>query len=410
MKLLSRERSAAWALGLVLLVPPVVAHAQNPPAPPSAEPTPPPEEPTVPVPRVGPEFKVPPPAPRWHITLAVLGGYDSNVQFEVVPEEDFGGSFRASVQRRFERRRSRFNVSLGGSAYTYSSQSEEDNVNGTVELSWTRQISSSDTFNMSAYGTYESTATQHLLTDVGIQLPRTQTQGYGGAAGFDFRVGQHGRLKLGGRFGELAYEDPTLVDNQTIDANATLSREIGKLDDLAFSYGFLRNTDQDAHPFQHHSVSLGWRRTLTPNVSLTLTGGLSYSPISEGGLSREFYPQGGLRLNGVWRRTTLSAEARQTVTPAYGLGGDQLADIGTLSAAVPFGRKVTLAISGNVVWGREREDAAAYFSQDATVALNWRLFRYAGLGVGYTFRRTDPEDELVSKGHKVYCGITYTRP
>ncbi len=191
-----------WTLAIVLLLGASVLCAQTPPAPapapPPAEPGPPPEEPAVPVQtRVGPEFKVPAGAPRWLVTLAILGGYDSNVDFNRAAEEDFGGSFRAKLARQFVARRSRFNVALGGSAYTYSGNAEEDNLNGNAELSWTRQISSRHTFNISGYGSYESTATQQILTDVGIQLPRTQTQGYGGAAGFAFKIGQRGSLKLG---------------------------------------------------------------------------------------------------------------------------------------------------------------------------------------------------------------------
>ncbi len=190
----------------------------------------------------------------------------------------------------------------------------------------------------------------------------------------------------------------------------TLSREMGRLDDLAFSYVFMQNEDEGEVPLQHHTVSLGWRRTLTPNLSLTVSGGVIYNPLTEGSLSQEYYPQGSLRLNGVWRRATLVAEARQSVTPAYGLGGDQLADIGTLSAVIPFGRKVQLAITGNVTWGRDVGLEEPYFSQDATVAINWRLFRHLGLGVGYTYRRSDQENEPVVSGHKTYCGLTYVRP
>jgi hypothetical protein len=399
---------------LLLLGAATAVGAQTPPVPPAPsgpESPPPPEDPALPVPtRVGPEYKIPPQAPRWVVTMGILGDYDSNVAFDTASASDYGGSFRAKVVRRFQTRRDRFNVSLGGSAYAYSENQEQDNLNGNAEVGWTRELSARNTFNMSGYGTYENTATQEILTDVGIQLPRTQSQGYGGAAGFVFKVGHYGSLRLGGRYSRLAFEDPTLVDNQTVDANMTLLREVGRLDDMSLSYTFLRNEDDGEAPLQHHSAEIGWRRTLTPNLSLTVSAGITYSPLSEGSLTREWHPQGGLRLNGVWRRTTMLAEVRQTVTPAYGLGGDQLADIGTLSAVIPFGRKVLLSITGNVTWARELGLDESYFSQEATVSVNWKLFKYVGLGAGYTYRRSDPEFETTVSGHKTYCGFTYVRP
>src|SRR5262249_57161919 len=129
--------------------------------------------------------------------------------------------------------------------------------------------------------------------------------------------------------------------------------------------------------------------------------GIGYNPPREGGIERRYYPYGGISLNGLWRRTTLLVEARQAVTGAYGLGGSQISDIGTVTATFPLSRWVDLSVLGNVTSGRERTNGQPeYVSEDGTVNLNWRIFRFAGIGLGYGYRRYDPDNGVATHAHQ----------
>jgi hypothetical protein len=73
---------------------------------------------------------------------------------------------------------------------------------------------------------------------------------------------------------------------------------------------------------------------------------------------------------------------------------------------------VQLSIAGNHNWGRFRSGAQpGYVSDEASLLLGVRLFRYSGLGMGYGYRRNDPDDPSPAiEGHRGFFGVTYSRP
>lgn len=353
----------------------------------------------------------PPLPPRWQVSLALLGGYDTNVDFVPEGEGDYGGSLRASLGRIWRGPRRQVTLSLSGSGFVYREQRDADRLDGGVNLDWAERFSSSVGFRLTGYGAYASTTDERIITDIGVLLPRSQSKSFGGGTGLDFRLTARTSLRLGGRYDRLRFDDPSLVGSQSATGEAALARRLGARDEIAFSYGFLRNKDDDRDPLDTHFGALGWTRTLSRHVTLSLQGGAGYNPTAVGGIQQQWYFHGYGSITGTWRRTTLLAQVRQAVTPAYGLGGSQISDTATLSATVPFGSRVKLTIAGTHTWGRSRSGTEnAYMSDDANASFSVRLSRYAGLGMGYGYRRQEPDESPTVQHHRGFFGFTYARP
>jgi hypothetical protein len=349
--------------------------------------------------------------PHWQISLGLLGGYDSNVDFSAANRSDYGATLRASATRNIQGPRSHFSLSIGGAGYKYFEETTADHVDGSLSLVWTQELSRRNSFHLSGYGAYQNTSTQAALPEGGTPLPRSPSQSYEGSTGFNFKVGRYGWLRLDGRYFRVTYENTRLVDSQSWGGVFAVGRHIGPHDDLSLSFAYLRTEDEKQPGLDAYYGALDWTRILSRHLMLTAAGGAGYNPPVADGISRTWYPYASLGLRGTWRRTTLFAEARQSVTSAYGLGGNQIAVVGSLTATFPIGKSVSVVAGGSVTWGRERSAAAPpYVGEQGNLSLNWRLFRYAGLGLGYTYRRTDPEGGPALQANRVSFGFTYTRP
>jgi len=351
--------------------------------------------------------------PPWQFSLGLFGEYDSNVDFQgPTSQEEYGGSVHAGLIRNYQGRRSHFNLSLNAAGYGYASETDADHLDAGVGFGWSRQLSPHATFNLGGAASYQNTGTMGVLATAQTQLPRSSSENYSGNTGLDFRIGQHGSLSLGGRYSRAEFEDPTLVDSESFSGDFGLSRELGRHDALQLTYAYLRTKDHTAPaPLDSHGGALVWTHGLSKYATLTLTGGAGYKTPNLGGMTRAWYPLAAIGVRALWRRTTLYFELRQSVTGAYGLGGNQISDVGTLMASLPLGRRVDLALGGNVTWGRERSGSApGYLSEYGTAALNWRVFRHAGLGLGYGYRRNDPDNGPAVDSHSGHFGLVYSTP
>lgn len=352
-----------------------------------------------------------PSAPRWQFSLGLLGGYESNIDFREPALSDFGGTLRTSLGRNWRGPRGRFSLVLSGSGVAYREQSEANRADGAVNLAWNQQLSPRVGFSLAGYGARDTTTSQRFLTDIGQVLPRSQSWNFGGSTGFDFKLGQRASLRMNGRYGRVSFDDPTLVSSQSGAGDLSLAQRLGVNDELSLYYGFLRSKDEAQEPLDSHYGGLGWTRRLSRQLSLSLSGGAGYNPRVMDAIQQAWYFYGSAGLQGQWRRATLLAQIRQSVTPAYGLGGNQISDIASLSATIPLGRRTDVSIGGSHLWGRARSgDQSAYTSDDGNLTLGVRLFRHAGLSLGYGYRRNQPDEQAAVESHRGFLGFTYTRP
>jgi len=349
--------------------------------------------------------------PHWQFALGLLASYDSNVDF--LTEEgtgDYAGSLRASVGRNWRGPRRQVGLTAAATAVAYRELRDADHLDGSLGLNWSQQLGRKVAFTLSGFGAYQNTASALNLTEIGLQLPRSQSRSYGGNAGLDFKLGQHTSLRLAGRYDRVTFDEKGLVDSEAAGADASLAHQVGRRDEVSLSYGFLRTKDPGRSPLENHFGTFGWSRTLSRHLSLRLAGGAGYNP-GFAGLGQQWYLHGSVGLQGHWRRAVLALEGRQSVTPAFGLGGNQLSDTAFLSATLPLGRKTELSIGGNHTWGRERTGGStAYMSDEARISLNVRLLRYAGVSLGYSYRRNDLATAPAVGEHQAFFGVTYTRP
>jgi hypothetical protein len=341
-----------------------------------------------------------------------MGGYDSNVDFETPNGPgDYWGSLRASVGRNWRNPHGQVSLLAGGYAVGYQDFRDSSHADGSLALNINEALSPKVGFTLGAFGAYESTANSVTLASLGLQLPLTQSYNYGGTTGFDFKLGQRTSMHLSGGYNAVDFEDPRLVDSQSFTGGATLSRRLSPHDEFGINYGFLRTKDSDAVPLDTHSATLGWNRILSRHMSLALTGGVGYNPAFET-RAQQFYFQGSFGLRGQWRHSSLNFQVGQSVSPAYGLGGNQLSDSVSLSAVVPFGKSVHFTIGGNHTWVRDRStNGTNYNSDDVDTSLDFKLSRHAGLALAYGFRSNDPEGPAAAvRGHHASFGVTYNTP
>ncbi len=347
----------------------------------------------------------------WRFSVAVLGGYETNINFGDPEVDGFGSAIRGTLGRLWRSPRDVFDFSLTGTGVRYFEERAASRGDGSAILSWGHQLSPTVGFSLGGYGTGGSTTSQAFVNALGQVLPRARAWYYGGSSGLDFKLGRRGSLRLNGTYSRVTFDEPTLVGSQYITGLASLTRQLGAKDDISLSYGYYRLEDQNRRPLDNHSGTLGWGRTLSRHFSMNLSAGAGYNPRVAGAIEEAWYFQGSAGLRGQWRRATLSLQGGQSVTPAYGVGGNQISDSASLTAILPFGRRVQLSMSVGHIWARSRSaNLTPYRDGSATAALGIGLSRHAGLELGYNYRRSDSDERAAIDAQRAYFGFTYSLP
>ncbi len=355
------------------------------------------------------------PASSWLFSLGLHGGYESNVDF-VTPEDpgDWAGSARATLRRTARTPRGQVSFNLYGSGVTYRTRGDADRIDATADFAARHRASEKATLRFSGSASYLTTDVSRTLIESGLQLPRTQTMGFGGGFGLDIRASERATVELETRYDRIDFDSEELLDTESAHALLRLARQFSARSSLSLSYGFLHTGGLRAG-FDDHRAALGWRRLLTHQLSLSLASGAGYArqPPSPGSQEERWYYHGAAGLEGRIRRSTISLQLRRSVNPAYGLGGNLLSYGGALSASISLGRRASLSLGGVHTWSEDPGSQAEQFlSDDASASLSVRFLRRLGFTLAYNYRRLDPADGATIQSHRGSFGFeyTYTRP
>lgn len=354
------------------------------------------------------------PTRTWQVFLGLYGGYATNVDF-VTPEDpgDTGLVGRASLAHTRRSERGEVNFSLQGGGVHYRELTDANHLDGAAGLGFRYRLSSRASLGLDASASYLNSDVSQTLIGAGLQLPRTQTLGYGGGLRLDVSPGERTSLGLSVRYDDLDFDAPELLDTESAHAGLVLSRRMSARSSLSLSYGFLRTNDL-SQGFDSHEAALGWSRILAPRLTLSLAGGPGYArdPLA-GDQGERWYYYGTAGLTGQIRRSTVNLQLRRSSNPAYGLGGNRLSYGASFSAGIPFGRRARLALTGVHTWSEDPiGQASDYVTDDGTAAFTLTFLRRLGLSLGYGYRRNDPEDKPVVTSHRGAVGLTwsYSRP
>ena len=346
----------------------------------------------------------------------MAAGYETNIEFRAPEIDDFGGAINGSLGRGWQWPRGQLSFSMQGTGVRYFSDEAAPRGNGSAGLSWSQQLSPKVTFSLGGYGSGGTTTSQAFVDDIGQVLPRSRVLYYGGSTGLAFRLGRHSSFEVGGGYGRVDFDDPTLVSTHSVIGSASLSKQVGINDNLSLTYGYRSNEDQNRRPLDFHTCALGWSRTLSRHFSMSLSAGAGYNPqandpVNADALAQEWYFIGSAGLSATWKHTTLSFRVGQSATPTYGFGGSQLTDAASLSTVFPFGRRVQLGVSAGHSQGRSLSgDRNPHTSDSGTLTLGIVLGRQAGLEIAYNYRRSKTEGEDAIDAQRGYFGFTYRFP
>jgi hypothetical protein len=197
-------------------------------------------------------------------------------------------------------------------------------------------------------------------------------------------------------FGDLEQPDPatsgSLQDDAQLTAGLSITRQVGPLGSLGASYAHSRTGAGDFRG-KFETLTADWSRQFGSRVGFLLSGSL-------GATRADFASQEEARFLLTWqvgvglsvpqaRRGIPFFQFSRSVTPAYGLGRDTIANQVTAGYTRILSRSATLVASGSYDWNKDPTDPSLDFSNE-----NYSIgFQFGARGLttsmSYVLRRTD---------------------
>jgi hypothetical protein len=302
-------------------------------------------------------------------------------------------------------------LSVDGSGRWYREVEGRDRWEGSGNLAVSRLLSEKVTLGLAAGYSQRFSDGLQVLNDLGLQVPLTRSEALEAGGRFDVRLTQRGSWSADFRYDRVDFDSDELVDTDSLRAQTSLARRIGRSDELSLSYSY-RRTNRES-PFDAHSSFLGWGHTFSPRVSVNIDAGASYVPASstsaEGDGGGLWSPYGGVRLTGTGRRSSVVLSYRKAITPGYGLGRNLDSDIVNMAVSTSLGRNGTLTVSGTLAWSNDVLVPTERFRGDyADARLSRRFGRRLGMSLRYGYRRREVEAGVPVDSHSAGLSITHT--
>lgn len=298
--------------------------------------------------------------------------------------------------------------SLNRTAYGVGAQ-------GTYNFSRRSSLSVREQYAVSAF----NPASELITSGLPVSLVRSKTN----RATADLRLGFSARTTAA-----LAVRQETLrftsegraqglVNGSVVSFEPTLSQRLGTTDSVNVGYSYQKNLETSVGT-DIQSIFAGWSRRLSREWGSALSAGVSHVASTDRTPTR-WSPYGSVRLNGEFRKGTLEARYTHSVSQAFGLGGERVADLGSVAFTRPLGRKFTA--SGNLSYGRSRDlNAPANVPNDASRldfttrsaggSLRYLLSKKFELNAGYEYADNDPAGVTPRfKNERGTVSLTYGR-
>ena len=276
---------------------------------------------------------------------------------------------------------------MNGTGAYYPNQTDLSRADGFSVLTLSRQLSPKVTFNLGGNYTYSHTDSLPVLIQGGLAYPLNRTQSFGGNAGLRWQFTPRTNLNLNFNYNEVDFITGTLVDTRWGSGGLSLGHRVGKGTTLSFNYNYQR-TEQASGLFDSQYATVGWSQNLSRPLVLNISVGPNYYVPNDNTGQAQWFFYGSVGLVGTWRQARLNVLYTRSVTPAYGLGADTLSDIFSLSATVPFGRRVNLSVGGNHALAHDPQGLEyLYTTNDFSLDIKWQLARRLDLVFGSRVRR-----------------------
>jgi hypothetical protein len=258
---------------------------------------------------------------------------------------------------------------------------------------------------------FSSTLTGYstVLAETGLVLPQALVHRLGTTGSLSHQLSPKTSLAANIQYERNTFPNGELVDGSEFGIGVSATRRLSANHSVSASYNY-ESSSALGQRLGRNVLLGGWSGTLRPRLTASATLGIVNYETSVAG-DRQTSPQGSATLAWRYPRWNFDVRYGRSVSQAFGLGRDRLADIAGLS----IGRKLTkkIDLSGSYVYSLNRDPTdynLSFTSQSYGGDLRWLFTRNFVATAGYVGRRNEPEGTaLPLKGNVWTCAVSYTR-
>lgn len=355
------------------------------------------------------ETSVTPPL-HWSMEVGLRGGFDDNPRFNTEqPEGSWLGGFQGKGSYTGTFSKGTLGLSGDASMLRYKDASDLNQFTYSGLGLGNFKLSPRTTFQFSQVYTSTLTGYAKALTDEGLVLPQVLVHRLDTTANLSRQATPQTSLGANLRYERNSFPNGELVDGSEFGIGASGTRRLNAKHNVSAAYTFEISASQ-GQQLDRHVLSGGWNAVLRPRLSAGATlGAVNYETVANG--DRRWSPEGTASLSWAYPRWTVDARYTHSVSQAFGLGRDRLADVASLTVA----RKVskTVDLGGSYVYSLNRDpsdDTAQFTSQAYGADLRWLFTRKFVASLAYAGRRNDQASAAQPfTGNVFTCAISYKR-
>lgn len=346
--------------------------------------------------------------------LQIEERYDSNAGIRAAgqKDEDFVTRITPGLGLSFDRGWYSLNAGYVLDANAHARRSELNHVAHSANLDLKALASPRATVVLSDKFSYAKDSLT-AAAGPGIQSGRTDTLSNDLAGALSYMLTPTVSADLSASEGVINFDDPALKDIRTDGAGLALSWGLSPSRTLqgAYSYSNFNFSGQSGKTSsESHSLQAGLNENVSPSLTVSLSGGLSYLQNGSG----EYDWNADASLTKTYTRTAVSFVYSRGVTHSGGLT-NSLNIMDRLSAVLSYSpsNSFTWTASGNIAKTRSKpEGALDLLSYTATLGGSWQAKRWLTVNFGYSrFSQWDDlsVDRDFTRDH-VYAGLKFYNP
>jgi hypothetical protein len=347
------------------------------------------------------------------LSMNVAAAADSNARLE--PDAAaFPWSSSLGLGLLHTRQLGKLGLSLdGNSGYSYNPREPDlsrPNYAGSLKASWAPTRRSSFTLSQGVASSF--TRENRELVESGLILPQTGVLRASTAASFTQGFSNRAQLSVSSSYGWAIFDKtalrdaPPLVDGSQLSLQSMAGYRLSTRYAIEAGYGFGQRMSRERQS-RSHALGIGgsWQHERGHQVSAS--AGAAFLERVRG-----FRALGSLKAASRRGRTTLQASYNRTITEAYGLGRDRLADSFALSIARPLSPSVNLAATAGYGTSSDPEDREFTTSSLAIRAsLAWKITQSLAFSAVYSHLRSAgnaPQLQGTRASHSVSASLGYS--
>lgn len=349
------------------------------------------------------------PPPSWVLVAQFLETWDSNAALQEGPgEPGLVHSLGLSFSHARTGPRGRLSLAGAGSALIYDANKDLNAFNYTVSGEGSLLLSPrvSVTLGQELVSSYRYSGP--LVGDSTELLPLVLTRLSATRAGLSIQLSARTTLSAQGGYTYVSFDSPSLTSGSVLLGGASLTRRISTRDSLTLSYEAQQSRTQ-GNTTALHTIDGGWSRVLKGSLTAQVSAGANYYLyLASTGVVGDWSYYAAASLEKRLRRSSLAARYSHTISPAFGLGEDRVAD--SVGAVVNLALSRKLNLLADASYGRSRDPVfndLLYDTQSAGAALEFRPTRRLTTRAGYSYRsRKDEVTAATLTSNEVFLSLS----